>query len=257
MSNYRHETELEGGSDRRQSASEAPVQGDLAQVQRYPELVAVVTQAVDEVLTTSSVDCNHAADLVEDAERAATATALTTYQRMAVAANEARDAADHARRRQANAAAAAAEVVAERVTETAAALHHVEEASAAQVALVAAHAAAELAASVGPDDEMVASAAAALVVEAVGEAAAVKATARAEAASLVARAAADAAAEVADEATSTASAAEQESLTDASVRQQDALETCYQVAVTTAQAMLTHHSGTSLIQPPHPPIQHA
>ncbi|HEX8508765.1 MAG TPA: hypothetical protein VF635_04620 [Propionibacteriaceae bacterium] len=247
MPDYRDATDSSDGSTRRQHLLHAPHPG-FAQLKDYPELKEVLTQAVDEVITSSNINRGRDAILIEGVERAVAAAALTTYQKLAVSAEQTSDA-DHARRAQAHSAATTGEVIAEQVTDAAAALHDVQEASAAQVASVAADAASELAASVGEGDETAASGAAALVVTAVSDAAAIRASARATAASLAAHAAADAAAHAAEEAVSTASAAEVDAITDASDRQQDALQTCYQVATATTQALLSHYPGPSLPRP--------
>ena len=159
------------------------------QLEEHPELIPVVTKAVDEVLASGKFSREQDADLVEEAEHAAAAAALTTYERMVFAAIQASEAADEIRRALAPMVAAAAEGIAEVVTDAAAEMHNVEEAAAEHVKLVAANAATELAALVAFDDELAAATAVALVVKAVGEAAAVNTVARADAASEVAQAA--------------------------------------------------------------------
>jgi hypothetical protein len=249
MSNCRDETDPLDGSALPQPPRADRLHPGFVQLEDYPELIPVLTRAVDEVIDISDVNRERDAAVVEDVERAAAAAALATYQRMAVAAVQAGDTADEARRSQAQLVATTAGVIAERVTDAASEVHTVDVASADHLALVSTNAASELAAGVGLDDETAASTAAALVVKAVSEAAAVNASARAVAASSVAKAAADAAAEVAEEAASAALATQSEVITDASERQQVALATCYEVAVATAQAMLIHQPGVELLQP--------
>jgi hypothetical protein len=252
MTNCRDETDPCDGSQLPQPSRVEPLRAGFVQLENYPELIRVLTRAVDEVINRSDVSRERDGQLAEDVERAAAAAALATYQRLAISAVHASDAAGRARRARAHEVAATAEVMAERVTEAAAQVHNVEMASADHLALVSSSAASELAASVSLDDETAASTAAALVVKAVGQAAAVNASARAAAASSVAKAAAAAAAGVAEEAASTASAAQFDVITEAADRQQIALATCVEVAVATAEAMLTHRSGTDLRQPHRP-----
>ena len=152
-----------------------PPHPGFVQLEEHPELIPVVTQAVDEVIASSNINRERDADLVEDAEQAAAAAALTTYERMVFAAIQASDAADEARRARAPLVAATAEGIAEVVTDAATEVHNVEEAAADHVTVVAANAASELAALVSLEDETAASTAAALVVKAVSEAAAVNA----------------------------------------------------------------------------------
>ena len=245
MTDSRDATDPSDRSNLRQPLWADPPHPVLNQLEGYPELRAVLTQAVNQVITNSSVNRERDADLVEDVERAAMDAALTTYQRLTASASQASNTADEARHAQAHTATATAEVKAERVADSAAALHHVEEASADQVALVAAKAAAEVAATAHPDDDAGIAAAAALVVEAVHEAAAVKVSAAADAAARATHAAADAAADAAEEAASSASVAEVDAITDANARQQNTLQTCYEVAAATAQAMLTHRTRSN------------
>lgn len=251
MSNYRAETAPTEGFSRPQPLPVDALRPGFVQLQKYPELIPVLTQAVDAVINRSTIDSERDADLLEEVERAAAAAALTTYERMAVSAHQVRDAADEARKARADSVAATAEVMAERVTDAAAEVHKVEEASAAHLVSVAANAASELAASVRLDDESAASAAAALVVKALSEAAAVTASARADAASGLAQAAADAATDVAVDAASTAMAAELDQIANASERREIALEACAEVAAATAEAVLAHRSGAD--QPGQPP----
>lgn len=220
------------------------------QLEEHPELIPVVRQAVEESLASSNIGRERDADLVDEAERAAAAAALTTYERMVLAAIQASEAADEIRRALAPMVTAAAEGIAEVVTDAAAEMHNVEEAAAEHVKMVAANAATKLAALVAFDDEIAASTAVALVIKAVSEAAAVNTEARADAASSVAQAAADAAAEVADQAASTALAAERDVIANAFDRHEDALETCHQVAAAAARAVLSHQSD------PHPLLAH-
>ena len=223
------------------------------QLEEHPELIAVVTRAVDEVLANSNISRERKADLVDEAEQAAAAAALSTYQRMVFAAIQASDAADEIRRALGPMVAAAAAGIADVVTDAATEMHNVEEAAAEHVRMVAANAAADLAALVAFDDEIAASTAVALVLKAVSEAAAVNTMARADAASSVAQAAADAAAEVADQAASTALAAEQDVIANAFNRHLDALETCHEVAAAAARAVLTHQYGVHLPEAHQPP----
>jgi len=249
MSNDRVETESPDGLTLARPSRPDRLHPGFAQLKDHPELIPVLTQAINEVIKSNHINRDRQAALVENVEWAAAAAALITYQRMAVSALRVSDAADGARRARAESVAVTAEVIADRVTDAAAEVSIVEEASAAHLVLVAASAAAELAASVGVDDETTASVAAALVVKAVSEAAAVTASARADAASNLAQAAAEAATDAAKEAATTALAAELEVITDASDRHRSALETCYEVATVTAQAELTRHSGEDVVQP--------
>jgi len=244
MSNYRDETDPAEGFTLSQHARRDPLHPGFAQLKDYPELIPALLRAVDEVITTSHIDRKRDAGLVEDVEWAAAAAALTAYERMAVSALRVRDAAEETRRIRVDSVAATAEVIADRVTDAAAEMHIVEEASAARVVLIAASAATQLAESIGLDDETAASVAAALVVKAVSDAAAVTAGERADAASSLAQAAADAATDAARAAASTAWATELEVITDAADRHQNALETCYEIAAATAQAVLSHQLGT-------------
>lgn len=249
MTHNRDETDPAGGSNPRQPPRKGSPHTSFDQLEGYPELIAVVAEAVERAVTNSSVDREHDSDLVEDVERAAATAALTTHQRLTASALQASDSAGEDRRTQARSNAATGAVIAERVTEAATALHAAEEASADPVALVAEDAASAMATTVRLDDEAAASTAAGVVVEAVREAAAVKTRARAEAASQVAHAAADAAAAAAAQAASTASTAEVNAITDSANRHQQTLEACYEVAAATATAMLTHLASTHPRQP--------
>jgi len=248
MTDGREQIDSSSESKLRQPTWFDPSHPGFFELEDHPELVPVVTWAVDEVFASSNRNRERDADLVRDAEKAAAAAALITYERMVLAAIQASDVADEARRARAPLVAATAEGIAEVVTETATEVHNVEEAAADYITVVAADAASELAALVSREDETAASTAAALVVQAVSEAAAVNTVARADAASSVAQAAADAAAEVAEEAASTARGAERDMISTALDRHQDALETCYEVAAAAAQAVLTQPSGAG----PHP-----
>ena len=228
-------------------------QPGFVELDEHPELLPVVTRAVEEVFASSNLNRERDADLVRDAERAAAAAALITYERMVLAAIHASDVADEARRARAPLVSAKADGIAEVVTDAATEVNNVEEAAAYYVSSVAAKAASEVAALVSLEDEAAASTAAALVVRAVSDAAAVNTVARADAASSVAQAAADAAAEVADEAASTALAAERDMISTALDRHQDALQTCYEVAVAAAQAVLTHRSDADPLEAHYPP----
>ena len=243
MSNYRNETDPAEGFNLAPHSRRDPLHPGFVQLKDYPELIPVLLRAVNDVITTSHIDRERDAGLVEDVEWAAAAAALTAYERMAVSALRVRDAAEETRRIRVDSVAATAEVIADRVTDAAAEVHIVEEASAARVVLIAASAATEMAESIGLDNETSASVAAALVVKAVSDAAAVTASERADAASCLAQAAADAATDAARAAASTAWATELEVITDASDHHQNALETCYEVAAATAQAVLTHKLG--------------
>ncbi len=257
MINCRDDTDPSVGSNLPQPPRADPLPPGFVWLEDYPELIPVLTRAVDEAIASSHINRERDADLIEDVERAAAASALATYKRMAVSASQASDAANRARRARAHSVAVSAEVIAERVTDAAAEVHNAEEASADHLALAAANAAFELAESVRFDDETAVSTAAALVVRAISDAAAVNTSARADAASSVVQAAADAAADIAGEAASTASAAAFDVIADASDRQRDALETCYEVAAATAHAVLTHQSGVHLRpRHHHPPEVH-
>ena len=180
MSTFRAETDSSESFDP-EPARLDPLRTVFVQLKDYPELIPVLTQVVDEAITSSHLDRERDAGLVEHIERAAAAATLTTYERLAVSALRVSDAADEARRARADSVAASAEVIAGRVTDAAAEVHNIEAASAADVVQVAANAASEMAESIGLDDETAASAAAALVVRAVSDAAAVTASARADA----------------------------------------------------------------------------
>jgi hypothetical protein len=219
----------------------------------HPELVPVVTRAVDEVFANSNLNRERDADLLRDAEKAAAAAALTTYERMVIAAIHASDVADAARRARAPLVAASAEGIAEVVMEAATEVHNVEEAAADYINFVAKRAASRLAELVSLEDETAASTAAALVVQAVSEAAAINTIARADAASSVAQAAAAAAAEVAEDAANNALAAERDVISTALDRHQDALQTCYEVASAAAHAVLAHRSGAEPLEAHYPP----
>jgi len=246
MSTFRAETDSSESFDP-QPARLDPLRAVFVQLKDYPELIPVLTQVVDEAITSRHLDRERDAGLVEYVEWAAAAAALATYERLAVSALRVSDAADEARRVRADSVAASAEVIAGRVTDAAAEVHNMGAASAAHVVQVAANAASEMAESIGPDDETAAPAAAALVVRAVSDAAAVTASERADAASTLAQAAAAAATDIAAEAASTASAAELVVITDASDRRQEALETCFEVATAAAQAVLAHQSAADLL----------
>ena len=227
-------------------SSVGPPRPGLVRLQEHPELIPIVTQAVDEVITSSYTNRDRDANLINDAEQAAWAAALITYERMVLAVIQASDAATQARRDRTSSVAATAEEIAEVVTDTAVEVHNVEEAAGQHVSWVAANAASALAALVTLEGEAAASTAAALVLKAVSEAAAVNTLARADAASNVAQAAAEAAAEAADAAACTALATEENVITNAFDRHQDALKTCREVAAAAAQAVLTHHTGQDL-----------
>jgi hypothetical protein len=184
--------------------SVGPPRTGLVQLQEYPELMTIVAHAVNEVIASSYTDRDRDADLLNDAEQAAAAAALVSYERMVIAVIQASDAATQARRDRTSSVAATAEGIAEVVTDTAAEVHNVEDGAGQHVSWVAANAASDLAAIVTLEDETAASTAAALVLKAVSEAAAVNTLARADAASNVAQAAAEAAAEAADAAAGTA-----------------------------------------------------
>jgi len=224
----------------------------FVELEEHHELIPVVTRAIDEVFAGSNLNRERVADLLRDAEEAAAAAALITYERLVLAAIHASDVADEARRARAPLVSATAEGIAEVATDAATEVNNVEEAAAEYLTFVAANAATELAALVSLEDEAAASTAAALVVRAVSEAAAINTIARADAASSVAQAAADAAAEVADEAASTALAAERDMISTALDRHQDALQTCYEVAAAAAQAVLTHRSDADPLQAHYP-----
>jgi hypothetical protein len=257
MTNCPGQPEPPAGSNLPEPARGDAPDHDLGQLEHYPELIPVLTQAVDEVIKSSNINRQRDADLVEDVERAATAAALVTYQRLEVWAVQASDADDEARRTQAESVAAAARVIAERVSDAATEVHDAEDALAEQLAQVAANAASDLAALGSHDEETAASTAAALVVRAVSEAASVNNGARASAALGVAQAAAAAAASVVEESASTAWDAESDVIANALDRHQDALKTCYQVAAAAAQAVLTHPSASGPSDPhPVPPQIH-
>jgi len=197
MTDRRDEIDPSAGSYLPQPSEVVPLHPGLGQLGDHPELILVVTRAVDEVIKSNNVNRKRDADLVEDVEQAAVAAALTTYQRMVVSVHQASHAADQARLLRGPLVVATAKVLAESVTDTAAEVHNVEDAAADHVAWVAANAASEVAALVSFDDEAAAATAAALVVKAVSDAAAVNMTARADAAASVTQAAAADAAEVA------------------------------------------------------------
>lgn len=224
-------------------------QRPAVELENYPELTTLLTGAVDEALTSSNVTRERNPDLAAEVERAAGAAALGIYERMEVVAVRISTAAAADRRARMHLVATNAWGIAERVADAAAEVHDIEEASAHDLVLVVASAAADLAAGIRFDDELAASVAAATVVKATSEAAAVDVNARATAASGVARAAAVAAADVVAEAASIASAAEAKVATDASDRRQDGLETCYEVAVAAADAVLAGQPGMPLHQP--------
>jgi len=250
MSTHRAETDPSEGVSLPQHSRMDPMPHAFVQLADHPELIPVITQAVDDVLKSSHLDRERNAGLVESVEWAAAAAALTAYQRMAISALRVGDAAEHSRRATADAVAATAEVIADRVTNAAAEIHTIDDASAAHLALIAARAATELAGSIGAEeDEIAASVAAALVVKAVSDAAAVTASARAGAATSLAQAAADAATNAAQVAASTAWAAQLDLIGEASDHQKNALETCYKVAAATAQAVITQATQSTSAPP--------
>ena len=254
MTNTREEIDLSAGSNPPQLSWVGTPHPGFVQLEEHPELIPVVTEAVDKVIASSNINRQRDVGLINSAEQAAADAALTTYERMVFAAIQASDAANEARRSRVPETAATAEGIAEVVSDTAPEVYNVEEAAADHVNLVAMKAASELAELVSIEDEAAASTAAALVVRAVGDAFEVNAEARADAASSVAQAAADAAAEVADEAASTAIAVERGVISTAFDRHQDALKTCYEVAAAAAQAVLTHQATQEPLQAhPHPP----
>jgi len=244
MSSYRDETDPAQSLNLSQHSRGGPIHPGFAQLKDHPELIPVLTEAVNDVIATSRIDRERDPGLVEDVEWAAAAAALTAFERMASTAIRVREAAEQTRRVRIDSVAATAEVIADRVTDAAAEVHIVEEATAARVVLIAASAATELAESIGLDNETTASIAAALVVKAVSDAAAVTASERADAASGLAQAAAEAATDAAQTAASTAWDTELEVITNAAERHQHALVTCYEVAAATAQAVLAQQLGT-------------
>jgi hypothetical protein len=256
MTDFRERMNPSDDFNRPQPERPDPPHPRFAQLEEHPELIPVVRQAVDEVITSRNLNRERHADLVMDAEQAAAAAALTTYERMVLSAIQAADATNDARQARAHVVAATAAGIADVVTETAAEVHNVEEAAADYVAVVAANAASKLATLVKLDDETAASTAAALVIKAVSEAAAVNTEATADAASSVAQAAADAAADIAGQAACTALAAESDMITNAFDRHRDTLKTCYEDAAGAAQAVLTPQSGANPFHPHHPPEIH-
>jgi len=253
MADGRDQSDSSNDSDLPQPTWFDPTRPDFVELEDHPELIPVVTRAVDEVFASSKLNRERDADLVRDAEKAAAAAALITYERMVLAAIHASEVADEARRARAPLVAATAEGIAEVVADAATEVHQVEEAAADYITFVAADAAADLAASVSLEDETAASSAAAVVVQAVSDAAAVNMVARADAASSVAQAAAEAAAEVAEEAATTALAVERDMISTALERHQDALATCYEVAVAAAHAVLVNQSDAEPGQAHYPP----
>lgn len=111
-----------------------PQHPGFVQLEDYPELITVLTQAVDAVIIRSNINRERDADLVEDIERAAAAAAITIYQQTEISASQTVHAAAEARRTKAHLVAANAEMIADRVTAAAAEVHNIAQTSADQVA---------------------------------------------------------------------------------------------------------------------------
>ena len=89
MTNTREEIDLSAGSNPPQLSRVGTPHPGFVQLEEHPELIPVVTEAVDKVIASSNINRQRDVGLVNAAEQAAATAALTTYERMVFAAIQA------------------------------------------------------------------------------------------------------------------------------------------------------------------------